>query len=787
MLNSFYKNILLVYPLRVLLVVAFVIGLFGIGATKLKIDASSQTLMLQDDKDLLFGREVAKNFKTSDMLIVAFTPRHPLLSNETIQSIKELSEEFKALNHVKSVISILNVPLLQSSNKPIKELIKNIPTLSNSLIEKSLIKQEFLHSPIYKNSLVSSDFKTTAIVLKLKDETTTSQEQRDELRESNHTLIKDVRAILEKHEDSGKLFLGGVNMISDDLIGFVKNDLIIFGSSLLILLVLVLWVTFRELRWVVLPIVISASSIITTSGLLGFFGWAVTVISSNFVSLQLIITLAIVLHLIVRYRELAHLYPKHSQKELVLETVISKFKPSFYAILTTIVGFSSLVFSDILPIVNLGLMMSSGIAISFILSFTIFPAFLMLLPKTKQDIKNTKRFSPTQTMSGWVEHHENAILFVSLLVTLFSLSGATKLIVENSFINYFRPSTEIYKGMRVIDSQLGGTTPLDVIIEFKTFASQSKDETKDEFDEFDDEFEKPEDTNKYWFTPQKMQLILKVHNYLENKTEIGSVQSLATLLKLGKSLNDGKELDSFDMALIYNKLPQKYRKIILSPYINIEKNQARISTRVIDSNPNLRRNELIKEINRDLSKIVNPKTESFRQSNLMILYNNILQSLFKSQIVTLGFVLLLLFLMFLLIFKNISIALIAIISNALSISVVFGVMGWFNIPLDLMTITIAAISLGIGVDDTIHYIHRFYKELKKDDDFTKAMQRSHSSVGYAMYYTTFAIMMGFSILILSNFMPTIYFGFLTMLAMLMALLGALLLLPRLLIIFKPRL
>jgi len=787
MITSFYEKYIFRYPIKTLLLVGLIISIFSIGATKLKIDASSDTMLLKNDSDLLFAKDVAKNFKTPNILVVAFTPNAPLLSEDVQNSIQSISLDLKSLDEISSITSILNVPLLQSSNKPLKELITNIPTLSSAHLDTKLVKKEFLNSPIYKNNLVSNDFKTTAIVLNLKDEQASSLKEKNKLRKQNHIFIQNIREILKKNRHNGKLFLGGVNMISDDLISFVKNDLFIFGSSLLLLLVFVLWVTFRELRWVVLPIVISASSIITTSGLLGFFDWQVTVISSNFISLQLIITLSIVLHLIVRYRELVHSCPQCSQKKLVLETMISKLSPSFFAILTTVAGFASLLFSNILPIINLGWMMSSGITISLILSFIIFPAFLVMLPKSKQDIKNDKRFSPTTIMSKWVEEHGKLILFTSALITLFSLSGATKLIVENSFINYFRPSTEIYKGMKTIDEKLGGTTPLDVIVKFKDTKPSKANQDDDEFSDFSDEFNEEKNANQYWFTPDRLKLIAKIHNYLKNKSEIGNVQSLGTILELGKELNKGKELDSFGLALLYNKLPIKFKKIILDPYLNIEKNQIRFATRIVDSNPDLRRDKLIKDINRDLSKIINPNTASFRQSNLMILYNNMLQSLFKSQIVTLGFVLILLFAMFIVIFKNIKIALIAIVTNAISISVIFGFMGWFNIPLDLMTITIAAISLGIGVDDTIHYIHRFYEELKIDNNFIKAMHRSHQSVGYAMYYTSFAIMLGFSILILSNFIPTIYFGFLTMIAMLMALLGALLLLPRLIIIFKPRL
>jgi len=794
MIKSFYKKVLLSHPIKILSLVSLLVLIFSLGATKLEIDASSDTILLKNDTDLLFTREIASQFKTPNILVVAFAPNKSILSVETMKVIEDMSKELKELKKVESTISILNVPLLQSSHKPIKEIITNIPTLENSKLDLTLVKKEFLHSPIYKQNLVSSDFKTTAIVLNLKNEKVLSKKERDKARENNHLFIQNIRSILAKYKDSGKLFLGGVNMISDDLISFVKNDLFVFGTALLLLLIAVLWITFMELRWVLIPVIICAASIVTTSGLLGFFGWEITVISSNFVSLQLIITLSIVLHLIVRYRELIHECPNCTQKDIVFDTIMSKLTPSFFAIITTIVGFASLVFSNILPIINLGLMMSSGIAISLVLSFILFPAILVMLPKSKADVQNKKRFSPTKIMANWVEFHGKAIIFISILVIIFSLTGATKLIVENSFINYFRPSTDIYKGMKVIDEQLGGTTPLDLIVRFKDEKTKNTDpkknlssEDQSEFDSFDDEFSQDKNENQYWFTDEKMKLILKIHNYLENTKEIGNVQSLATILKLGKSLNNGKDLDNFALALLYNKLPPKFKDIIINPYLNIDKNEVRFATRIVDSNPDLRRNELIKKINTDIGKMINPDVASFRQSNLMILYNNMLQSLFESQIITLGFVLVLLFIMFLVIFKSFKIALIAIISNAVSISVIFGFMGWFNIPLDLMTITIAAISLGIGVDDTIHYIHRFYEELQKDGNFVNAMNRSHASVGYAMYYTSFIIMLGFSILVLSNFTPTIYFGFLTMVAMLMALLGALLLLPKLLIIFKPKL
>jgi hypothetical protein len=812
MLKSFYKNILFKYPYIFLLFLVILLGFLGVESRNLQIDASSSTLLLENDKDLLYTQKMAKRYKSLDMLVVAYTPKQDLFAPKTIKTIQALTKDFFKLKQVQGVTSILNVPLLQSPIMPISKLVENVPTLLWASTDKALAKKEFLTSPIYKNNLVSSDFKTTAIVLQIKQDTKLQALQenlkslkkdspeslhvkqeiktyRDLQREQNHLFIQNVRSIIAKY-NKGDMFLGGVNMIADDIITYIKNDLSTYGTALLALLILVLWIVFKEPRWVFIPVVICLSSIIATTGLLGFFGWEVTVISSNFISLQLIITISIVLHLIVRYREVALQNPKNTQKELVLETMLSKASPSFFAILTTIVGFASLGLSNILPVMTLGWMMSSGIFISLIIAFLLFPIILIKLPKTTPKTSFEKSFSLTNFFAKIVEKRGNTILIAAAILTLFSLSGASFLKVENSFINYFKSSTQIYQGMDVIDNKLGGTTPLDVIVDFKEDKIKINTPSKNDsfMDEFDDEFDTPsanaKDEAQYWFTNYKLKKIEQVHDYLNSLPQIGNVQSLATILKIGRTLNKGKDLDNFQLALLYNKIPQKYKAVLLDPYLSIQNDEVRFSTRIIDSNPNLRRDALIKKIKYDLAKILPTKEANFHLSNLMILHNNMLQSLFESQIVTLGFVLIALFLTFILIFKSFKIATIAIITNFIPIGIIFGFMGWFHIPLDIMTITIAAISLGIGVDDTIHYIHRYKEEIKKDNNPLAAVYRSHNSIGYAMYYTSFAVILGFSILMFSNFIPTIYFGLLTVLVMFTALLSALLLLPKLFIMYK---
>jgi hypothetical protein len=579
-------------------------------------------------------------------------------------------------------------------------------------------------------------------------------------------------------------------MIADDMITFIKNDLKVFGLGVLLFLVLMLFIIFRNKRWIFLPMLCCVVSAICMIGLLGFFGWEVTVISSNFISLQLIITLAIASHLIVRYRELLVQNPQSPNRQLILDTILLKLKPCIYAVLTTIAGFGSLVLCDILPVINFGWMMIGGLIVSLIVTFLLFPTILTLIPKKIPTVNSRRHFSLTSTLAKFTESHGMLIIGISALTLLLGIIGISKLEVENSFIDYFHKDTEIHKGMKIIDRRLGGTTPLDVIIDFgdsdiptKTteIAATGSDDIFDEFDEYDE----AASDEKYWFNAEKMERVKAIHDYLENLPEIGKVLSLATMLRITEKLNDNKPLDSLELALLYNETPDKFKTMLIKPYVSIEHNQVRFWTRIIDSDKNLRRNELLKRIRQDLAGTLELESQNIHLTGLLVLYNNMLQSLFGSQIMTMGITVLLLTGMFLILFRSLKIALIAMFPNALAVAGVLGIMGWLDIPLDMMTITIAAISLGIAVDDTIHYIHRFKKEFQKDRRYMPTMHRCHGSIGHAMYYTSITIIIGFSILVLSNFIPSVYFGILIGLAMLIALLAALTLLPQMLIIVKP--
>jgi len=818
---QYYNALVLDRPWLVIMCLSIAIGFLGYKAKDFKIDASAETLLLENDADLRYTREINDRYGVNDFLIVSYSPRSgDLLDDKNLAHLQRLQADLSQVNGVTSVQSLLDVPLLESPPIAYSEFSGSLPTLETPGTDKKLARVELQESPLYRNLIVSPDMKTAALVVNLQiDETyrdllkqrSTLQELKarrpltagektqldavqakisrhlDISRRAQHENIQAVRAILDPYRSQADLFLGGISMIADDMISFIKSDLEIFGLGVFFLLVIMLGIIFKKIRWIALPMLCCFISVVAMMGILAAFGWEVTVISSNFISLQLIITLSVVVHLIVRYREFQVRNPEYDRRSMVLNTVRTKFTPCLYATLTTIAGFGSLLLCDIKPVINFGWMMSAGLVLSLLLTFILFPVGIILLKKPESPSRSKRfKFSLVEFLAGFTQTKGVPILVVTAILSILTVMGISRLVVENSFIDYFKSSTEIYQGMKVIDQKLGGTTPLDVIVEFEPIdlSGFGKEDDQLEPDPFADEI-KQEDPDKYWFVESRMKTIEKVHDYLDALPATGKVLSLGTLLKIGRRLNKGISLDSIEMAVLYTKLPDEFKALILRPYLSIKNNEARFSVRIKDSLKGLKRDALLKQIRTDLVQKIGLDPQKVHLAGTMVLYNNMLQSLFSSQIKTMGVVALALMAMFLVLFRSLRVALIALFPNLLSAGAVLGVMGWMDIPLDMMTITIAAISMGIAVDDTIHYIYRFKEEIRRDGDYLATMHRCHSSIGQAMYYTSITIIIGFSILVFSNFWPTIYFGLFTGLAMLIAMIAALTLLPRLIIVFKP--
>ncbi len=882
-----YDAVILRRPVVWLVLVGLLLALSATQLPKIKLDASADSLMLQGDPALDFFREASSEYSAEDFLLLTWQPKAPLLSDASLEPLARMSDELRQLEGVSSVVTVLDVPLLESPPVSLSDITggEGLPSLRNPAVDRDLALREFTTSPIYSELLVSTDGQLTAVQVNLqrdplyfellktrealrqarnKQELSAAQAaelgqvetafkvRSAELLEVQKRLVESVRTIADHYRGDADIFVGGVPMITADMVSFVQSDLETFGFAILGVMLVVLAVIFRELRWVAIPLATCSASVLLMLGILGYFDWRMTVISSNFVAVLLVISLAITIHLIVRYRELERQNPDGEVRARALETVRLMVVPCIYTGVTTIVAFISLVVSGIQPVIDFGWMMTVGIIVALLLSFIMVPCLILIWPSRKRTQQDSDGTPFSIYFARATDHYHRSIIVVTLLLCVLVGWGISLLKVENRFIDYFKESTEIYQGMELLDSKLGGTIPLDILIsapaadaplpglEVSTaavtppaaddpFLSEADDFADDSFgedsfadggfaddagadgddfaddsfaddgfgDEFGDSgfgddgfggegFGSSGDSFKpsYWFSQAGMERIGAAHALVDGREETGKVLSLDTTFSVVRDLL-GDDIGSVELALVQKSLPDDIYAMMVRPYFSADKEQARITVRVMETSKTLRRDAFLKQLHSDLVQTLGVAPEEVQFTGMLVLYNNVLQSLFKSQILTLGAVFLAILVMFLLLFRSLSLSLIALAPNLLAAGLVLGTMGLLGIPLDIMTITIAAIVVGIGVDNCIHYVHRYKREFPLDRNYIATMYRCHGSIGRALYYTTITVVIGFSMLTLSNFNPSIYFGLLTVLAMIMAVLGALLLLPLLIILFKP--
>ena len=787
MLANFYQKNIIEKPKLVFSILLLLLITSLYFSKDFRLDASSETLLLENDPDLNYLNEINNRYGSKEFLVLTFSPNESMISKNSIKSLNELKNELQNLNWISSVITLLDIPLLNNTEESLIDRIQNFKTLNSKNIDIERGFNEILNSPVFRNFVISEDGKTSGIIVYLKqkkydEQRKTSKELeifKDKAKKERHKNILEIRKIIEKHNQNNKIHLGGIPMIADDMMSFIKKDILNFGLGVLLFIIITLWFVFRKFVWIIIPISSCFFSVVFMIGLLGLVGWKVTVISSNFIALMLILTMAMNIHISTRFLQLVKQFPRKKKFEVLVLTTRKMIWPIFYTVITTICAFMSLIFSGIKPIIDFGWMMTFGLITSLLVTFTLLPTLLNFFENTSVSLSKMKKSKITSYLGIKSINNKNYIFGLTIFVVIISIFGISKLKVENSFINYFNKKTEIYQGMKLIDEKLGGTTPLEVILKFP------KEEDKKEKNNEDDWGNDEENEEKYWFTKDKIEKIANVHNYLDSLEPVGKVLSFSSIIDVATKLNNNKSLGTLEMGVLYSKIPESIKKEIVDPYISIENSEARINLRIKDSLEGLRRNELINKINYDIENKLGIKKSEFKLAGVLILFNNLLQSLFKSQIMTLGFVMIGIFIMFLILFRNIKISLIGVIPNFIAAFFILGIIGLAGIPLDMMTITIAAITIGIAVDNSIHYIYRFKEELLNLKDYDKTLKYCHSTVGVAILNTSITIVFGFSILVLSNFIPTIYFGIFTGIAMLLAMISVLTLLPSLLLAFKP--
>jgi len=833
------ERILLGRPGLTLFVLLLLTTVAGYFATDFRLDASADSLLLENDRDLRYYRGIRARYGSDDYLIVTFSPAQPLFSNAVLAELESLRDEIRAVPGVERVTTILDVPLVASPPVTLETLQSNVPTLLSPDTDRSLARRELTDGELYRQLLMSTDERTTAVLvqLSLDPEYESLLAARDRLREADlvgeldaagereierlsdeiltrresvgaaqHSTLLGIRSVLDRYRDVAEIRAGGIPMIVDDMLDYILRDVIVFGTGIVLFLTLLLFMVFRRPRWVMLAMACCFASVLLMLGLLSLLRWPLTVVSANFVALMLIFSLSLTVHLIVRYRELHWQNPSADQRWLVATTLAEKWQPCFYTATTTMVAFASLIISGIRPVIDFGWMMVMGMIVVLVMAFTLFPAGLCLLEARKPQRQSELMGALTARLAGWVRERPRTLWLAYLVLAGVGLSGLTQLEVENRFIDNFKETTEIYRGLVTIDRELGGTTPFDVVLDADPgFFEQSSSPVAsggaaadefgdDEFaaDEFADELSTETGADQsdlgatsYWYNTFRLAQVGEIHRYLEALPETGKVLSMHTAMETLRIINGGETPGTFFLSILYKRLPDDVKAVLIDPYMSADGNQVRFSVRVFESDPDLRRDELLQRVRADLVERFDLKPVQVHVTGMLVLYNNVLQSLYRSQILTLGFVFLAILAMFLFLFRAPLLAMLALVPNLLAAVAVLGFMGWLAVPLDIMTITIAAIVVGIGVDDSIHYVHRFRQEFARDRDYLGAVSRAHGSIGRAMFYTSVIVTAGFAVLVLSNFIPTIYFGLFTGFAMLFAMIANLTLLPLLLVAFRP--
>ena len=811
-INQLYKKFL-EKPKLILITLILLFSFSIYNAKNFQLDASADSLLLENDPDLNYLRSVNERYSSEEFFVITYTPKKKI-NEESLGELKKFVDEINNIKWVSKSISVLNAPLFESSDQPLIEKIKNIQYIVTPGIEINRALNELKNSPVYKRLIINDDASTFGIVVYIKDnkeylsalktnKNFLDKQQNNKLSEkdlkdfdSHKEILEklkkehnknlelyniEIRSHISKYKNIADINLSGIPMIADDLISFVKKDITVFGSGVFIFILITLWFIFRDVRWVIFPLLSCFLSIAIMVGMLGYLNWKVTVISSNFISLMLILTMEINIHYVERYKQLQAEFPKKKESYLAYLTTTKIFTPILYAVLTTALAFLSFIFCDIKPVIDFGWMMTLGLFISLFISMILLPYLIIKFKPKATPIHESKDSKLAEIFASIAINQKFLVLAFSTVILILSIYGMTRLKVENSFINYFDKKTEIYQGMKLIDEKLGGTTPLEIILKFKD--AENKNNKND--DDFFQGSDSDEYKDSYWFTNFRVNNIVNVHKYLESLPEIGKVLSFYSILQLGEKINDNKKLGPLEMAILYSKLPDDIKKSIVTPYVSIENNEARVSLRIIDSNPNLNRKELLIKIQKDLEEKLNLKKEEFKITGILVIFNNLLQSLFDSQIKTLGITFAGIFILLLILFKSLSWSIVAAIPNFTAALFILGSLGLFNIPLDMMTITIASITVGIAIDNSIHYIYRFREEFKLNKNYKKTVQICHRTVGKAIVNASLTIVFGFSILILSNFIPSIYFGIFTGLAMLTAMTLVLTLMPQLISIIKP--
>ena len=744
------------------------------------VEAGTNVLLNQDDPDLAYYNITRADWAYDEYAIVCVR-RDEWFSAEGVDVLKALDAELKTAPRVTRVVSILNVPLLRNKASAFGFPVPTFLPQPGVKLDKA--KDDLLSHTQALGNLVSTDGKDLNLLVyldvppelvKLDPEWSRAQGRKDvarlreleapykaalaELKVRRDAMIAGVRRLTAAW-GAPKLaqppYLSGLPIITVNLVEHTQSDLRTFGIASFAAFVLAFAVVYRRFRWTAGPILACLLPVILILGAMAAMDEKVTVITSNMPVLLFTLMLPYTVYLVERYRERRGLFPGETQVEAVSTSAREIWTPCLYSATTTMAGFASLITSGILPMRTFGIMMTVGLAVGLGCVFLFLPALNARLRPLPGPAGST---SPEPR--GVVKGLAFAVLRAPGLVVLFSavllgvsVWGATKLNAETKFIDYFWPSSEVYRGLDFIDNRMGGTTPLEVNLTSKAPG--------------------------YFKTSDGLQAIAAVETYFAGVKETGNVRSFKSLVdEVRKALPKAKEEKVVETVATL-------AKDLTREFCNADFTVSRVLVRFKETAPTLHRNNILRGLREHLAAQAALKDVEVRPTGIFLLYANMLNSLIDSQRETFLWVVGAIFAMLVVLFRSVVLSIVVLIPQVLPVFVCLGTMGWTGIPLDLVTVMIGSVAMGVGIDAAIQYAVRYRIELAAaGGDPRTAILRSHATIGRAIWIATSIVVAGFVILSLSKFVPSVYFGLFTALAMLMGQFAALTLLPALFLLFK---
>lgn len=792
-------------------IIALAALLAGRVVERFRIDASTESLVLEDDPDARLYDRTRLLFGSDEFVLVALT-RDDLFTPEGVAAVTSLHERLAAIPGVRQVMSIASERLLRSFERPVPPILalSRPATLGSPGVSLEKAREELTDHELYAGNIVSKDARTAGLIVELvarpehveaarrwgelhqavraaeaavassatadararlvearraledfRDAYTAAENER---KEERIQVIHAVREVVRDERRAGAdIDVSGVPSIVVEMVEAIDRDLRTFTGLSVAFIVLFLALVFRRAQWVLLPVIPLGATVLFTLAAMELAGKQVTVITGNIPSLLVAIGVAHSIHMIVRWREDLVVHPGSPRDERALRVARGLVWPCLFTATTTMVGFASMVTTGSRPIIDFGTFMALGVGLAFLLSFVALPGALSILPVVAEGrLERSARF--LEGVAGAALARPWRVVVVALALGAWGAVGISRLEVEARFIDYFRPGSPIHTGLTRIDERLGGTSSLEVVLSGEAGAFGPAH-------------------------PENLEKAAAVAEWLRARREVGVVMSYTGLLDEMRKLNPRVDRRGAAMlagqALGNGALPTS----VFSPFVVVSPTEVegetvapfstvRIVARVRETDRELRRLPLLAELEAFLAETFPPGAGvEARPTGMFVLYANMLESLTGSQVSSSLFCLGAIWVMLVVLLRSPSGALLALIPNVLPITVAVGVMGWAGIPLDMATVMIASVALGIGIDCAIHYLFRYEVELRKDGDVRAALLRTSGSIGTSILYTSLTAVVGFAVLAFSEFRPNAYFGVLTGVAMVAALFGMLTLLP----------